>query len=171
MGDEGLRIAEAVDHPASVMIASWGGGLLALRQGDLRRALLLLERAMALCQDTDLPVWLPQTAAALGAAYTLGNRLADAISLLMQAIERTIATETASFQTQCCLSLGEAQMLTGRLEAAHALAEQALALTREHQERGHQAYALRLLGEIAARREPPGVRASRSPLPPGPGPS
>jgi tetratricopeptide (TPR) repeat protein len=155
MGDEGLRIAEALDHPASVMIASWGGGLLALRQGDLRRALLLLEQAMALCQDSDLPVWLPQTAAVLGAAYTLGNRLADAISLLTQAIERTIATETASFQTQCCLSLGEAQMLTGRLEAAHALAEQALALTREHQERGHQAYALRLLGEIAARREPP----------------
>jgi tetratricopeptide (TPR) repeat protein len=26
---------------------------------------------------------------------------------------------------------------------------------RAHQERGHQAYALRLLGEIAARREPP----------------
>jgi hypothetical protein len=32
-----------------------------------------------------------------------------------------------------------------------------LALTRTHQERGHQAYALRLLGAIAARREPPEV--------------
>ena len=30
-----------------------------------------------------------------------------------------------------------------------------LALAREHQERGHQAYALRLLGDITARREPP----------------
>ena len=30
-----------------------------------------------------------------------------------------------------------------------------LALAREHQERGHQAYALRLLGEIAVRCEPP----------------
>src|SRR5262249_8775698 len=28
-------------------------------------------------------------------------------------------------------------------------------LAREHQERGNEAYALRLLGEIAARREPP----------------
>ena len=46
-------------------------------------------------------------------------------------------------------------MLAGRLEEAHALAERALALARAHQERGHQAYALRLLGEIAARREPP----------------
>ncbi len=30
-----------------------------------------------------------------------------------------------------------------------------MAHARAHQERGHQAYALRLLGEIAARREPP----------------
>jgi hypothetical protein len=45
-------------------------------------------------------------------------------------------------------------MLTGRLEEAHALAEGALALARAHQERGLQAYALRLLGEIAARRHP-----------------
>jgi len=46
-------------------------------------------------------------------------------------------------------------VLAGRLEEAHALAEGALALARQHQERSHQAYALRLLGEIAAQREPP----------------
>ena len=45
-------------------------------------------------------------------------------------------------------------MLAGRLEEAHALAEGALALARERQERGYQAYILRLLGDIAARREP-----------------
>ena len=46
-------------------------------------------------------------------------------------------------------------MLAGRLEEAHTLAEHTLALTRAHQERGHQAYALHLLGDIAARRDPP----------------
>ena len=46
-------------------------------------------------------------------------------------------------------------MLAGRLEEAHALAERTLAHAHEHQERGHQAYALRLLGDIAARRDPP----------------
>jgi tetratricopeptide (TPR) repeat protein len=44
-------------------------------------------------------------------------------------------------------------MLANRLEEAQALAEQALALARAHQERGHQAYALRLLGDIVARHE------------------
>jgi tetratricopeptide (TPR) repeat protein len=46
LGEEGLRIAEAVAHPASLMIALWEIGLLALRQGDLHRALPRLERAM-----------------------------------------------------------------------------------------------------------------------------
>jgi len=41
------------------------------------------------------------------------------------------------------------------LEEAQALAEQTLALTRERQERGNEAYALRLLGDIAAHRTPP----------------
>jgi tetratricopeptide (TPR) repeat protein len=57
-------------------------------------------------------------------------------------------------QALCHLSLGEAQLRAGRLEDAHAGAERALALARERQELGHQAYALHLLGEIAARREP-----------------
>jgi tetratricopeptide (TPR) repeat protein len=52
------------------------------------------------------------------------------------------------------LYLGEAYVLAGRLDEAHALAERVLALTRVHQERGRQAYALHLLGDIVARREP-----------------
>jgi tetratricopeptide (TPR) repeat protein len=57
-------------------------------------------------------------------------------------------------QVLCHLSLGEAQVLAGCLEEAHALAERTLALARARQERGHEAYALRLLGEIAGGREP-----------------
>ena len=53
-------------------------------------------------------------------------------------------------------------MLAGRLEEAHTLAERTLALARQHQERGHQAYALRLLGDIAARREPSEVEQAEA---------
>ena len=59
LGEEGLQIAEAVAHPASLMVAYYGVGLLALRQGDLPRALPLLERAVGLCQDADLPLFFP----------------------------------------------------------------------------------------------------------------
>ena len=154
-GEEGLRIAEAVAHPGSLMYASHGIGMLSLRQGDLPRALPLLERAVGLCREADLPAYFPWTAAALGAAYALSGRVADAVPLLTQAIEQAITMEMGGFQVLCGLSLGEAQVLVGRMEEAHALAERALALTREHQERGRQAYALHFLGEITARRNPP----------------
>jgi tetratricopeptide (TPR) repeat protein len=136
-----------------------GIGLLSLRYGDLRTALPRLERAVGLCQDADLPTWFPRIAAALGAAYTLGGRIASAVPLLTQAMEQATATESV-YQALCRLSLGEAQLLAGRLEEARVLAERALALACTHQERGHQAYALRLLGEVTAHRDPPDVDES-----------
>jgi tetratricopeptide (TPR) repeat protein len=155
LGDEGLRIAEAIDHPLSLMAASWGIGLLCLRQGDLARALPLLERAVDICQGADLPGFFPRIVPALGAAYTLAERVADAVPLLTQAMEQAIATERGGYQALCSLLLGEAHLLAGHIEDALTLAERALAIAREHQEHGHQAYVLRLLGEIAAQREPP----------------
>jgi tetratricopeptide (TPR) repeat protein len=154
-GEEGLRIAEAVAHPASLMQACWGLGLLSLHQGDLPRALPLLERAVGICQDADLPVYFSWFALALGMAYALGGRVADAVPLLTRAMEWTTATAMTVPQVPCSLPLGEVQGLAGRLEEAQSLAERALALTCERQQRGYQAYALRLLGEIAAHRDPP----------------
>jgi len=53
------------------------------------------------------------------------------------------------------LHLGEVYLLAGRMEDAHRLAERLLALSRDRKERGNQAWALWLLGEIAAQRHPP----------------
>jgi class 3 adenylate cyclase/tetratricopeptide (TPR) repeat protein len=153
LGDEGLRMAEAVAHPESLAVASWGSGLPALRQGDLPRALPGLERAVRLCQDADLPALCPVLTAALGVAYTLAGRLADAVPLLTRVMAQMTAT-AVYFETLCQLFLGETQVLAARLEDAHALAEGALAHARTHGERGHEAYALRLLGEVAAHRDP-----------------
>ena len=93
VGDEGLRITEVVAHPASLMMASWGIGLLALHQGDLPRALPRLERAVGFCQDADSPLWFPLMAASLGAVYTRAGRIADAVPLLMRAMEQTTAMQ------------------------------------------------------------------------------
>jgi tetratricopeptide (TPR) repeat protein len=149
--DEGLQIAEAVAHPGDLIVALWGIGLLSLRQGDLPRAIPLLERAMGVCQEIDSPTLFPRVAVALGTAYTLTGHIADAVPLLTQATKQAIATE----QALCGLSRGEAQLLAGRLEEAQACAEQAQAFAHEHHERGNQAYALRLLGDITAHRDPP----------------
>jgi tetratricopeptide (TPR) repeat protein len=154
-GEEGLRIAEAVAHPASLMFAHWGIGMLALCQGDLPAALPPLERAVTFCQGTDLSGYFPRMAAALGAACTLAGRPADAVPLLTQALEQSLAMARVPFELLCRLALGEAQARASRLGEALTHAERALALACAHQERGNQAYALRLLGGIEAWREPP----------------
>jgi tetratricopeptide (TPR) repeat protein len=90
LGEEGLRIAKAIAHPPSIMFASWTLGLLSLCQGDLSRAIPLLELAASICQEADLPLYGPRVAAALGAAYTLGGHVAAAVPLLTQALEQTM---------------------------------------------------------------------------------
>src|ERR671924_544358 len=50
--------------------------------------------------------------------------------------------------------LGEAYLLAGRLDEASTQAQRPLEFSRAHQERGHEAYALRLCGEIHAHHEP-----------------
>ncbi|MBM3226471.1 MAG: hypothetical protein FJZ47_22125, partial [Candidatus Tectomicrobia bacterium] len=151
-GDDALQIAETVAHASSLMWASYGLGLLALRQGDVARALIRLERAMGICQEALLRLFFPRMAAALGAAYTLAGRWHDTVPLVTQALAQTTAVEMIGFQVPCGLTLAEAHVHAGRLEEAQTLAEHMLVLTRTQQEQGHEAYALGLLGEIAAQR-------------------
>jgi tetratricopeptide (TPR) repeat protein len=153
----GLQIAQAVAHPANLMNAYWWIGLLSLRQGDLARALPHLERAVSLYHEADLPGYFPLIAVTLGVAYTLVGRVAAAVPLLTQVGEQVTAIQRVDFQEFCRLFLGQAQMLAGRLEEAQVLAERALTHAHAHQERGNQAYALCLLGDIATRRDPPEV--------------
>jgi class 3 adenylate cyclase/tetratricopeptide (TPR) repeat protein len=156
LGDEGLRIAEAAAHPGSLMWASWWGGFLYLSQGHLRRALPLLERAVGMCQDMDLWGYFTEMAV-LGAAYTLAGRTADALSLLTQVLAQTRATGRLDWQALRSLSLGEAQVLADHFEEVDALAKHTLSWARVHGAHGDQAYALHLLGEVAAHRAPPDV--------------
>jgi tetratricopeptide (TPR) repeat protein len=152
LGEEGLRIAEAVNHPASLMFAYRGMGVLSLLQGDLSRAIPLLEHAVGICQEAELLSWFPRTSVMLSGAYTLAGRVTDAVTLLTQAMKQNSAIESIRFEMHCSFRLGEARRLAGHLEEAQTLAERALALARAKQARGIEAYPLWLLGDIAARR-------------------
>jgi hypothetical protein len=112
-GEEGLRSAEGVNHPANRMVASGGIGLLSLRQGDLPWALSRLEGAVIICQAADFLVWVPRLAALLGAAYTLGGRVAEAVPLLTRAMELPIASARVDSQACCRLALGGGNAGTG----------------------------------------------------------
>jgi tetratricopeptide (TPR) repeat protein len=155
LGDEGLQIAAAIAHPDSLINAYRGVGLLALRQGDLSGALSALERAIGLGQEADLASAFLNIAPGLEAVYTLAGRVAAAVPLLIQALEQILAQDMGENRVVCSHSLSEAHLLAGHREEASSLAKRALAFARAHQERGHQAYALRLLGAIAAHRGAP----------------
>jgi tetratricopeptide (TPR) repeat protein len=60
------------------------------------------------------------------------------------------------------IPLGDVSLSTGRIEDAAQLGRHALDLARQHKQRGHEVYALRLLGEVAARRDPSDVRTAEA---------
>jgi tetratricopeptide (TPR) repeat protein len=91
-------------------------------------------------------------AAPLGAAYTLADRPTEAVPLLEQAVTQAIARQYLWDQALRVVWLGEAYRRLGRLDEAGTQAQQALEFSEAHQERGHAAYALWLLGEVAAQR-------------------
>jgi class 3 adenylate cyclase/tetratricopeptide (TPR) repeat protein len=154
VGGEGLRIAEAVQHPHSLVLAYEGVGLPYLRQGDLPQALPRLERAVGLCEDADLRFHFARLAPHLGSAYVLGGRVDEAVRLLERALQQESSSRIMPIRMLQCSALGEAHLHAGRLGEAHPLAAQALEYFHTHQHRGREAYTLHLLGDIAARREP-----------------
>ena len=75
-------------------------------------------------------------------------------SWLQQAEQRGAAMETMGGQSLRVSYVSEAYLLAGRMQEAVQLAKRALTLARAHKERGHEAWVLRLLGEVAAHQAP-----------------
>jgi class 3 adenylate cyclase/tetratricopeptide (TPR) repeat protein len=151
---EAIHIAEAVGHPYSVALTYRGMGLLHLRRGDLHQATLTLEHALEVCRGVDSPHLFHLVSSTLGYAYALSGRTAEAIPLLEEAVERPVMTVSEHAQSLWTIWLSEAYLLAGREADAGAAAQRALGLARQHKERGHEAYTLLLLGEIASREDP-----------------
>jgi class 3 adenylate cyclase/tetratricopeptide (TPR) repeat protein len=161
-GAEAARIAEEVEHLGSVAVSGWYAGWPYVRRGDFARAIPLLERCVSLCAELGLPTYAHWGAPALGAAYVLAGRADEAIAVLEARIEVDLATGLVSQHSLSVVQLGEALLVAGREEEALARATEALALSRQRNERGYQAYALRLYGEIMSRLDPSGAEAGRS---------
>ena len=149
-GAEAVQIAEAAGHLSSAIFAQLRLGTLALRRGDLQHAIFILERAFASCQAADIALFLQGFAGRLGLAYALAGRVAEALPLFEQVVEQAGARTQGSTP----LLKGEGYLLAGHLEEASTLAERALTLSRTHKAHGIEAWALRLLGEIALQGHP-----------------
>jgi tetratricopeptide (TPR) repeat protein len=155
IGVDAVRIAEAGHSPYGLAMAYQGAGLLSLRQGDFHQAITVLERGLDLCRSRNLENWFYGLAGALGYAYALSGRLSEALPLLEQVVEQDAAMRGGRPLSTRVIWQSEAYLLAGRVEEARHLALQALDLVRTRKERGHEAWTLRLLGELAAQPKPP----------------
>jgi class 3 adenylate cyclase/tetratricopeptide (TPR) repeat protein len=161
-GEEATRIAEVVDHPFSRVHAYLGIGNLYLYKGDLPKAISVLERGLELCQTLNIPLLFPVVAAALGSASALSGRSAAALPLLEQAVEQVTSVRHGVFLPRWTIQLSEGYLLAGRIEAAMIEAQRALTLARDSKQRGLEAWALRLLGQVEAQQEFPAVELAEA---------
>jgi len=153
--EESLRRAEALENPLAVIQACMGVGMVQVRRGNITAAVSPLERGLQICYTFGLTALnFHGIAASLGAAYALANRSTEAIPLLRKVADQSAAMKLVSDHLLGAIPLGEVWLATGRIEDAAQLGRQALDLARKHKQRGHEVYAQRLLGEVAARRNP-----------------
>src|SRR5262245_60592525 len=144
-GQDGLRLAEALDHPYSWIAACWGPAHLYRLRGEIGQAVGLLERGLSFCRDSDIRVLSGTTVGHLGFVYVLSGHVSKGLPLLRQGQE-----SEKQYQTLIVAHLGEACLLDGRVDEAITFADRALTFARERGQRGYEAYALRLRAEIAA---------------------
>jgi tetratricopeptide (TPR) repeat protein len=157
IGEEALRFAEEVDTAHAQVLATHVIGLVYLCQGDIDRAIPLFEQTFYRCQEEQIPLGSRLLASALGYAYALYGRVTEGVSLLEQAVRQSEALNVYFRYALWLAWLGEAYLLAGRVDEAFELAARAVERTTTYKERGHLAYALRLLGDIMAQRKPPEV--------------
>ncbi len=156
-----LRLTQALDNPFGLIMACMGVGMVYVRQGNAAAAMPPLEQGLQVCHTFGFTALVFHgIAASLGAAYALANRTAEAIPLLRKVADQAASMKLVSDHLLGAIPLGEVALATGQIEEAAQRGGHALDLARQHKQRGHEVYALRLLGEVAAQRDPPDVEAA-----------
>jgi class 3 adenylate cyclase/tetratricopeptide (TPR) repeat protein len=162
-GEQAVRIAEAADHLHSMIEARAALGRVHLDKGEFERAIALLESGLGPSRAWN--IWDSSVFSSLGYAHTLSGRPGLGLPLLQEAVERGHSIDALGLGHSVRLSrLSEGFLLAGRIDDARERARQALDLATAQKERGNEAYALRVLGEIAARGERSEVAAAERDL-------
>ncbi|HEV8703032.1 MAG TPA: tetratricopeptide repeat protein [Candidatus Polarisedimenticolia bacterium] len=100
--------------------------------------------------------------ASLGHVYAWSGRIEEGVSSLQQALTAYESAGIGFYHSLSVEQLGEAYLLADQVEDAHACADRAVVLARGRGERGYEAWALRLLGEIASHHGRPDVATAEA---------
>ncbi|MCG8544889.1 MAG: AAA family ATPase [Alphaproteobacteria bacterium] len=149
-GEEALRIAQDVGHPFNLAHIYYDLGYFYGVKGDIDRAVDTLGQAYALVDEWKLTYLSPFIIGFLGHVTALSGRTAEGLALLQQAQAAYESLGSGLFRSLVGVQSGEVLLLEGKPADARDAADQALALAGKRDERGHEAYGLRLLGDIAS---------------------
>jgi DNA-binding NtrC family response regulator/tetratricopeptide (TPR) repeat protein len=147
-GEEAVRMAETAGLAFGLGAARVRLGEIYLVLGDAGRAAAIIEPALALLADRQLPLWLPRAAAALGWSRVLAGRTDEGAALLDQARERGGALPYFFRYSRCLVWRGHAALEAGDLDRAGELAGEALAQSRSRGEHGYELEARHLAAKV-----------------------
>ena len=143
LGTEALRVARALDDKFRIVIAHTHLGGLHLYRGSFVDSVALLEQALSIGRSWDISNYFRSNTGWLAVAYARLGRIGDALAL-----------ERADLSLSSVPSWAEVCFLTEREDEALEAEEQALMTYRQSGQRGVEGWALHLLGEITASRDP-----------------
>jgi tetratricopeptide (TPR) repeat protein len=159
---ESLDINLSTDRVGGLPAAYSAIGYVQLQRGDLAEALEPLTRAVEVGKATELLNWGTMSLAFLGVRDMRAGRLSEGLALLQHAI--SLAEERGErFLVPLYEGwLGEAHLASGEVEEARRHAQTGLEMSRAQPQRGTEAWAWRLLGEVAAATDPPDFTEAES---------
>jgi len=146
-----LAIADRAESFLAQVWASYTLGRIQCIRGHFAPALTLLERAAALLERGTFPIYAPRVLASLGVVYALSGRAKDGLALLERAAAEGETSRILYDHAMVLTQLGEAHLEAGP-EEAERRATQAFELACRHGERANEAWAVHLLGRVAAAR-------------------
>ena len=152
VGREALRLAERVDQPLSRVHALFALGAVHFLRGEFDHAITAFEHAVRLVRTWDIAGWFHRTASPLALVYATAGRLAEALPLLEESARDNLTKDKA----QSLAYLAQGYLLSGRIEDARSTVARALELACAHGERASEAFALYVLGTIAAQSDASG---------------
>ena len=155
LAEEAMTIAKEADHASSLAFAHISLGFIHLVQGNVDSAIRTLETCQKICDANNIQVLMPHIGSNLGYAYALAGRVDDAIPLMEKADEQSKLSGRKAAWALRLTWLGQASLLGRQIGKAREQAERAVALASDAGERGYEAWALKLLGDIALRKDSP----------------
>ena len=147
LGEQASAAAEALGLAYSIGMAAWGYAYATMLRGELSKAVTVSDRVAAICAHAGIPQLVTSWSASLGYARVLSGDVVEGVSTLQYS--RDTIANNRYMEAQFLAWLAHGQALAGRFPEALASVHTALDLAQRGSQRGQEAWALRILGEVA----------------------